>query len=102
LFEVEPFLVLISLYYSVKLFSVLQSLKAELRSQGEKCAQEQNRTADTRIFSPLLYQLSYLGIAHPLALPDFLLIKANNTVALLKRKPLDVIVIMKKNQLQGV
>jgi hypothetical protein len=24
-------------------------------------AQGQNRTADTRIFSPLLYQLSYLG-----------------------------------------
>ena len=25
-------------------------------------AQGQNRTADTRIFSPLLYQLSYLGV----------------------------------------
>ncbi len=25
-------------------------------------AQGQNRTADTRIFSPLLYRLSYLGI----------------------------------------
>ena len=25
-------------------------------------AQEQNRTADTGIFSPLLYRLSYLGI----------------------------------------
>ena len=25
-------------------------------------AQGQNRTADTRIFNPLLYQLSYLGI----------------------------------------
>ena len=25
-------------------------------------AQRQNRTADTRIFNPLLYQLSYLGI----------------------------------------
>ena len=24
-------------------------------------AEEQNRTVDTRIFSPLLYQLSYLG-----------------------------------------
>ena len=24
-------------------------------------AQRQNRTADTRIFSPLLYRLSYLG-----------------------------------------
>ena len=26
-------------------------------------AQNRNRTSDTRIFSPLLYQLSYLGIA---------------------------------------
>jgi hypothetical protein len=25
-------------------------------------AQRQNRTADTRIFSPLLYRLSYLGM----------------------------------------
>ena len=28
----------------------------------KKDAQRRNRTADTRIFSPLLYQLSYLGI----------------------------------------
>jgi hypothetical protein len=28
---------------------------------GEFSAQGQNRTADTRIFSPLLYRLSYLG-----------------------------------------
>ena len=27
-----------------------------------KNAQSRNRTSDTRIFSPLLYQLSYLGI----------------------------------------
>ena len=26
-----------------------------------KSAQSRNRTSDTRIFSPLLYQLSYLG-----------------------------------------
>ena len=26
------------------------------------CAEARNRTADTRIFSPLLYQLSYLGV----------------------------------------
>jgi hypothetical protein len=32
--------------------------KAAARKDG---AQGQNRTADTRIFSPLLYQLSYLG-----------------------------------------
>ena len=29
---------------------------------AEKNAQNRNRTSDTRIFSPLLYQLSYLGI----------------------------------------
>ena len=28
---------------------------------GRSGAQGRNRTADTRIFSPLLYQLSYLG-----------------------------------------
>ena len=28
----------------------------------KKDAQRRNRTADTRIFSPLLYRLSYLGI----------------------------------------
>ena len=28
-----------------------------------KHAQSRNRTSDTRIFSPLLYQLSYLGIS---------------------------------------
>ncbi len=29
----------------------------------ENGAQGRNRTADTRIFNPLLYQLSYLGIS---------------------------------------
>ena len=28
-----------------------------------KNAQSRNRTSDTRIFSPLLYQLSYLGMS---------------------------------------
>ena len=28
---------------------------------GSFSAQNRNRTSDTRIFSPLLYQLSYLG-----------------------------------------
>ena len=28
---------------------------------GENGAQDRNRTSDTRIFNPLLYQLSYLG-----------------------------------------
>ena len=31
-------------------------------SFGKENAQSRNRTSDTRIFSPLLYQLSYLGI----------------------------------------
>gem|GEM_PF-2604667 len=31
-------------------------------SVREDGAQGQNRTADTRIFSPLLYRLSYLGV----------------------------------------
>ena len=30
-------------------------------------AQGRNRTTDTRIFSPLLYQLSYLGLVFNLA-----------------------------------
>jgi hypothetical protein len=28
---------------------------------GDDGAQDRNRTSDTRIFNPLLYQLSYLG-----------------------------------------
>ena len=32
-----------------------------LEFQSGRCAQGRNRTADTRIFSPLLYRLSYLG-----------------------------------------
>ncbi len=32
---------------------------------GSNGAQGRNRTSDTRIFNPLLYQLSYLGIRHP-------------------------------------
>ena len=31
--------------------------------EGENGAQGRNRTADTGIFNPLLYQLSYLGTA---------------------------------------
>ena len=31
------------------------------RFKGENGGQRQNRTVDTRIFSPLLYQLSYLA-----------------------------------------
>ena len=31
--------------------------------EGWNGAQGRNRTSDTRIFSPLLYQLSYLGLA---------------------------------------
>lgn len=31
------------------------------RLSNENGAQDRNRTSDTRIFNPLLYQLSYLG-----------------------------------------
>ena len=47
----------------------LHSLNADMRlvcrlnvRGNKKDAQSRNRTSDTRIFSPLLYQLSYLGI----------------------------------------
>ncbi len=33
----------------------------------KKSAEDQSRTGDTRIFSPLLYRLSYLGAATNLA-----------------------------------
>ena len=36
--------------------------KCESCFWATKNAQSRNRTSDTRIFSPLLYQLSYLGI----------------------------------------
>jgi hypothetical protein len=34
-------------------------------------AEERSRTADTRIFSPLLYHLSYLGIMGIVGFPPF-------------------------------
>ena len=34
---------------------------------SENSAQGRNRTTDTGIFSPLLYQLSYLGVIRPRA-----------------------------------
>ena len=36
--------------------------KHPVRDRVKKSAQNRDRTSDTRIFSPLLYQLSYLGI----------------------------------------
>ena len=38
-----------------------QNTKTPAEGRG-RSAQRQNRTADTRIFNPLLYQLSYLGV----------------------------------------
>ena len=40
-----------------------QKTPESLRNQGLRCfgAQRRNRTADTGIFNPLLYRLSYLG-----------------------------------------
>jgi hypothetical protein len=40
-----------------------RSKSRELRAGVQNGAQGQNRTVDTRIFNPLLYQLSYLGNA---------------------------------------
>src|SRR5918994_1202227 len=42
-------------------FADLNSSCNALTNQRGKCGQGQNRTADTRIFSPLLYRLSYLA-----------------------------------------
>ena len=41
---------------------LLWQKKCESCFWATKNAQSRNRTSDTRIFSPLLYQLSYLGI----------------------------------------
>ena len=43
---------------------LLWQKKCESCFWATKNAQSRNRTSDTRIFSPLLYQLSYLGIHH--------------------------------------
>ena len=40
-----------------------------LGGEKENGAQGWNRTSDTRIFSPLLYQLSYLGLCRRSAAP---------------------------------
>jgi hypothetical protein len=41
---------------------ITESLASQVNHKKKKNgAQGQNRTADTRIFSPLLYRLSYLG-----------------------------------------
>ena len=37
----------------------------EPRKPNKNGGQGRGRTADTRIFSPLLYQLSYLAALHP-------------------------------------
>ena len=37
-------------------------LKSNIHYFQNKCGETQNRTVDTRIFSPLLYQLSYLAM----------------------------------------
>ena len=42
-----------------RLFLIIHCKKGK---KIKKNAQSRNRTSDTRIFSPLLYQLSYLGI----------------------------------------
>ncbi len=54
-------------YLIIRIFSqfsqfiaIIQEKEKTLDIQGFS-AQSRNRTSDTRIFSPLLYQLSYLG-----------------------------------------
>ena len=47
----------------IRIFEILDIKKSPFGEFKEiKDAQDRNRTSDTRIFSPLLYQLSYLGI----------------------------------------
>jgi hypothetical protein len=41
---------------------VIPFLSAVMKRIVKNGAEAQNRTADTRLFRPLLYQLSYLGI----------------------------------------
>ena len=41
------------------------NFREEGPAEGRNGAQGRNRTTDTRIFSPLLYQLSYLGLEGP-------------------------------------
>ena len=50
---------LILLYYTYFTFYIIQTDTKLSKMQN---AQNRNRTSDTRIFSPLLYRLSYLGI----------------------------------------
>ncbi len=40
--------------------------KKSRKKQRKKDGQSQNRTGDTRIFSPLLYRLSYLALEQAL------------------------------------
>jgi hypothetical protein len=46
---------------SALLLNALKSNETGRAQEKEGCGQGQNRTADTRIFSPLLYRLSYLA-----------------------------------------
>ena len=50
-----PFMIPAQIYTVVQGFSCLRFGRVELG-----CGDEWNRTTDTRIFSPLLYQLSYI------------------------------------------
>ena len=52
---------------------LLWQKKCESCFWATKNAQSRNRTSDTRIFSPLLYQLSYLGICKFFELTDVII-----------------------------
>ena len=48
------------LYHVIIIYSTKKTTQTWIVSI--KSAQNRNRTSDTRIFSPLLYRLSYLGL----------------------------------------
>ena len=61
--HVYHFVILKSAFISAKTKKPYPTvISCKTRLTNKKDAQSRNRTSDTRIFSPLLYQLSYLGI----------------------------------------
>jgi hypothetical protein len=48
-------------YYGSNVKKLWMSVKKERQREAQTSGQGQNRTADTRLFRPLLYRLSYLS-----------------------------------------
>ena len=63
-------------------------------------AQNRNRTSDTRIFSPLLYQLSYLGLWHSSSRCS--LATSSATFMILHGKPKNVKIFLKAINCQAI